>query len=1085
MIKGLLNTVGWIAIVFVLSCNQEKEIKPAVEKRFTLLSAAETGIEFKNEITSTSQFNFLNYPYIYNGGGVAVGDLNNDGLEDVYFSANQKSNALYLNQGNFQFKNITKSAKLEDATGWTTGISMIDINADGFLDIYICKSGKIDVPEQRANKLYINNGDLTFTEAAEEYGLADTGFTTQAYFIDYDRDQDLDVYLVNHRPDFGNLKSSSTIIQEASDQLYRNDNGYFTNVSVASGIQNKAWGLSAAVADFNEDGWPDIYVCNDFSEPDYLYINTKNGGFTDQILTVMDHISLNSMGSDVADFDNDGLLDVMVLDMSSEDHVRSKTNMPSMSTEAFESAVAKGYHHQYMFNMLQWNRGGATFSEIGHMASVAKTDWSWAPLFADLDNDGFKDLLVTNGIKKDVGNVDFRNTLNSKVRNKESMTLNSVLDMVPASKIPNYAFKNRGNLTFSKVQKDWGLATPSFSNGAAYADLDNDGDLDVLVNNIDDTAFVYRNNTKSNYLQLKVKGPTTNPQGFGVQVTVVTRKGKQTQQLYANRGFQSSVSTKLHFGLGTSSIENVIVAWPDGKKQELGKVQVNQTIHISYADAKPSESFNASEKLVFNKLDLVALGLDYEHQEQLFNDYEQQLLLPYKMSQSGPTAAVADVNADGLADVFIGGAQGQPASLFVQLTNGKFKKKTQQSFILDAVHEDVGSLFFDYDKDGDVDVYVVSGGNEQEANSAYYQDRLYRNDGAGNFVKTTDVLPRVTIAGQVAKAADIDSDGDLDLFIGGRHVPWSYPSAPSSMLLRNDNGKFTDITKEHLRIEQPLGMVTDAIFTDVDGDHDQDLMLVGEWMPITVLLNDDGEFKSKKISGLEEITGLWSAIEAADIDGDGDVDYLLGNLGLNTKYKADATHVFEVYGKDFDNSGSFDIVLVNKYKDKRVPVRGKQCSSEQIPFINQKFSTYEAFANASVEEVYGKDALAAAVHYKVDNLASICLENLGDKGFKQHVLPNEVQISPITDFELADINGDGNLEVLAIGNMYAVEVETVRFDASKGTVLTFATNGFKVLNNTGFKVKGDARKLKTIQQKEKKVLLVLKNNAAPEALRLN
>ncbi|NJB36475.1 VCBS repeat-containing protein [Croceivirga sp. JEA036] len=1080
-----MKSIVWIALVYVASCSSERDTKGNDEKRFTLLSSSVTGIDFKNEITSTNQFNFLNYPYIYNGGGVAIGDINNDGLEDVYLSANQNSNALYLNQGNFKFKEVTKKAGLEDSTGWTTGISMVDINADGYLDIYVCKSGKIDVPSQRANKLYINNGDLTFTEAAKEYGLADTGFGTQAYFLDYDLDQDIDVYIVNHRPDFGNLKSTATIIQEASDQLYRNDNGQFINVSKTSGIQNKAWGLSAAIADFNEDGWPDVYVCNDFSEPDFLYINNQKGGFTDQILKTMDHISFNSMGSDVADFDNDGMLDIMVLDMSAEDHVRSKTNMPSMSTEAFENAVAKGYHYQYMFNMLQWNRGGATFSEIGHMAHVAKTDWSWAPLFADLDNDGLKDLLVTNGIKKDVGNVDFRNTLNFKVKNKEPMSLNSVLDMVPASKIPNYVFHNQGDLTFSKVQEDWGFGTPSFSNGAAYADLDNDGDLDIVVNNLDDSAFVYRNNTEGNFLQMQITGPKNNPLGLGVKVVVTTNKGQQIQQMYANRGFQSSVSTKLHFGLGDASIENVIVYWPDRKKQELGKVKANQVLKIAYAEARSSKESQKQEHYHLKKVDLTTNGLDYQHQEQPFNDYAKQLLLPYKMSQSGPYMAVADVNADGLEDLYVGGAQGQEASLYIQLTDGSFKKQIQQAFIKDAMFEDLESLFFDYDKDGDLDLYVVSGGNEKKANAGYYQDRLYNNDGVGNFSKTIGILPKISIAGQVVKTADIDNDGDLDLFVGGRHVPWAYPSAPQSMILRNDNGKFTDVSNTVLRFEHPLGMVTDAIFTDIDGDNDEDLLVVGEWMPITILQNDNGIFKSQDSVGLEESTGLWSTIEAADVDGDGDVDYLLGNLGLNTKYKADASHVFEVYGDDFDDSGSFDVVLVNQYKDKLVPVRGKQCSSEQLPFINQKFSTYESFANASVEEVYGKEALAEAIHYKANNLASIWLENLGDKGFKQHVLPNEVQISPITDFEIIDIDGDGTLEVVVVGNHFPVEVETIRFDASKGAVLGFENGEYEVINHSGFKISGDARRVKSVKQKDGNLLLILKNNSFPEAFRLN
>ncbi len=1084
----------FLIIIFIcfLNCKNtnEKEDHPAT--LFTLIPAEKTKITFKNTIIETNSFNFLNYSYIYNGGGVAIGDINNDGLQDIYFSSNQQSNTLYLNKGDLEFEDITEKAKVSDSGGWTTGISMIDINTDGYLDIYVCKSGELRNPEARKNRLYINQQNGTFAEQAQQWNLADTGFSTQAYFLDYDKDGDLDIYLVNHRPDFGNITLNpvieKNIIQVASDQLYRNDGNIFTNISAEAGIQNKAWGLSASIGDFNGDTWPDVYVCNDFSQPDYLYINDRHGGFTDQIQQYMNHITLNSMGSDYADINNDGLLDLVVLDMSSEDHIRSKSNMPAMSTEQFENMVKAGYHYQYMYNMLHLNTGSSDFAEIGQLANIAKTDWSWAPLLADFDNNGFKDLFVTNGILKDLSNVDFRNNLQQKIAKKDPMTLEGVIDMMPSTKLKNYGFRNNGDLTFSNTSSDWGLTAPSFSNGAAYADLDNDGDLDLVVNNLENRAFVYQNNASNNYIQVSLKGPKNNPLAIGTEVRITTNSNTQAQKQYPNRGFQSSVSALLTFGIDqATSVDTLTVIWPDGKQELLKNIDANAQITLRHNNAKPVIFTKNTPETILKQIDLDTLGIHYVHQENSFNDYNRQLLLPYKLSQNGPFMDTADVNADGLDDFFIGGASGHPGMLYIQQKNGTFLKSNQTTWEKDKDHEDLQMLFFDFDNDKDQDLYVVSGGNAFDVNNSKYQDRLYKNDGKGNFARTNDILPKNLISGQQLATADIDNDGDLDLFAGGRHIPGKYPYPPKSSLLENVHGVFKDITIEKGSELTDLGMITDAVFTDYDNDDDPDLLIVGEWMPITLFENDKGTFSKKSIAEFKHTGGLWFSITKKDIDNDGDEDYFAGNIGLNTKYKADASHSFHIYCDDFDNSGTYDIVLGNTYNSNLVPVRGKECSSQQMPFLNKKFQTYEAFAQASIEEIYGKTALEKALHYKADILYSIFIENKGNGSFSIQKLPNEMQVAPIMGFEFLDIDNDGAEELFSVGNLYPVEVETIRFDASRGNVLNIDNGRFEIepVTSTGFKTFGDTRAIKKMMTAKGPLLFITNNNAAPIIFGLN
>ncbi len=731
-----------VILILIFSCKSEDKISGEKEKLFTLINSQQSNIDFKNEVKEDLYFNFLNYSYIYNGGGVAVGDINNDGLEDIYFTSNQNSNALYLNKGKFQFENITSKANVVDDNGWTTGVTMVDINNDGWLDIYVCKSGSLRNHNLRKNKLYINQQNNTFKESAAQYGLDHYGFSTQAYFFDMDNDGDLDVYLVNHRQDFRNNIVIDESIQKRkedynSDQLFRNDNGTFTNITEQAGLLNKAWGLSASIGDFNNDDLLDVFVANDFLEPDFLYINQGNGTFKDEALQYFNHISSNSMGSDLADINNDLKPDLIVLDMLAEDHIRGKENMATMSTENFLKLVDIGYHHQYMSNVLQLNNGDKTFSEIGQLSGIAKTDWSWAPLIADFDNDGFNDLFVTNGIEHDLSNQDFRNQMRANIMNRKKVTLEQAIQMMPSTKLSNYIFKNNKDLTFSNATKDWGLERKVNSNGTAYADLDNDGDLDLIVNNQSEVASVYRNNTEKNSVVISLKGSKKNSTGIGTQVFVYHGTSAQKKVLQTSRGFQSSVSQKLHFGLGDDKkIDSLRVIWPDKKEEVYFAQNSKKHILLDYKNAQGGFSKHTSKNGLFESIDPKSLGIKYQQKENLFDDYQLQLLLPQKQSEVGSPMIVGDVNSDGLDDFFVGNAKEARASLYIQQKNGTFLETNQTLFEQEKKYEDTNAIFFDADNDGDLDLYVTSGGYEIKNNSSLLQDRLYENDGKGRFKKS-------------------------------------------------------------------------------------------------------------------------------------------------------------------------------------------------------------------------------------------------------------------------------------------------------------------------------------------------------------
>ncbi len=1030
--------------VVLLSCNNEKKdnhesITLTQKELFKKLPESHTKVDFKNIVTETLYFNFLNYSYIYNGGGIAVGDINNDGLEDLYFGSNQESNILYLNKGDFVFEDITTKANVTDDSGWTTGVSMIDINADGWLDIHVCKSGSLQNEELRKNKLYINQKNGTFLEQAKAYGLDSKAYSTQAYYFDFDKDGDLDIYLVNHRSDFNNnvaidLKIQLDFRQDSTDQLFENIGGTFKDITTTSGILNKAWGLSAAIGDFNEDGWPDIYVANDFLEPDFLYINNQDGTFTDRILEIFDHIPANSMGSDYADINNDLRPDLITLDMLADDHQRSKENMATMSTENFNYLVNSGYHHQYMSNMLQLNLGNGVYSEIGQVSGIAKTDWSWAPLIADFNNDGLNDLFVTNGIQHDLSNQDFRNQMKDNIRNRKKVTLEQAISLMPSSKLQNKMFANQGDHTFLPKSENWGLSEKVNSNGVVYYDLDNDGDLDLVLNNQSEVATIYRNYQSNNFISMTIKGQHHNPNGIGVNVTVYTKSSQQVKELYTSRGFQSSVTNKIHFGLGkTNHIDSILIQWPKGNISKLNNIPANQNLVIDYPNDKNDFISTINKQSQFLSVhDASKFGINYKNYEQPFDDYALQLLLPQKQSEKGAALAVADVNNDGRDDFFVGNGKGATATLNIQNEDGSFKLSSREAFRKDSDYEDKKAIFFDMDNDNDLDLYVATGSYEDVIDSTLLQDRIYENDGKGNF-KRMNVLPKIPSNSNAIAAADVDQDGDQDLFVGGGIIPGKYPLSFPSFLLKNNNGTFTKMENKDIVGFDTLKIVNDAAFSDYDQDGDQDLLVVGEWMSIHIFENTNGSFKKSEIPELHNYKGWYFKIHPSDLDKDGDTDYLIGNLGQNNKFHPNQEKPLHIYAKDFDDNDSFDIILSKESKGGLLlPVRGKECSSEQIPELAQKFKTYREFASASLIDIYGDKDLKEATHYIATDFSNMIMLNNGNGTFDIQELPKAAQFGPTTDFLIADFNADGNKDIFGIGSLYEAEVETVRYDASKG-----------------------------------------------------
>ncbi|GAB5472828.1 MAG: VCBS repeat-containing protein [Maribacter sp.] len=1085
----------------LMACGESEDKIQTNLYGFEKITAVTSGISFSNDLTLSDTFNYNTFPYIYMGAGVALGDINNDGLTDVFLTGNMTPNKLYLNKGNMTFDDISKEAEIDGDSRWYTGVTMVDINTDGWLDIYVSVSG---LSGNTQNQLFVNDGpsdsgQVSFTEMAAQYGIADKSNSIQATFFDSDNDGDLDLYVCNYpvipltMPNSYYYEKMQLRNPIESGHLFRNEgNGKFTDITEESGVLNFGLSLGVVASDFNNDGWQDLYVSNDFNVPDYFYINNGDGTFNEKIKETSRQTSMFGMGVDAADFNNDGLMDLMQVDMTPNDYYRSKTNMASMDPESFYGMVSMGFHYQYMQNSLQVNNGidnlgRPIFSNVARLTGIATTDWSWAPLFADFDNDGLKDIVITNGMRLDVNNNDLLSTENATSLVREKIDMNKA----PSTPIENFLFKNKGGYEFEDVSEKWNVNCKGFSNGISYGDLDNDGDLDLVINNIDDeTSLLQNNNQGTNFYRIKLNGSANNPMGLGSKIKLVSGNTTQWLEHSLTRGFQSSVEPIVHFGLGQEeTIDSIEIFWPDGKVESLNNVPVNRTLEVYYANAKEKNTEPGKRKLAFTDI-TAASGLSFSHKEDLYNDFLVEPLLPHKNSELGPALTVADINKDGFDDFFVGNARNSAGALFIQNRLGGFDEmdgpwKEDESF------EDTGAVFFDADSDGDLDLYVASGGNNLVNNADFYQDRLYVNTPEG-FVKSKGGLPQINASGLKVAPIDFDGDGDMDLFVGGRIQPGHYLQPPKSYLLENTGGmdltiEFVDVTAKIAPELENIGLVTDALWQDFNADGKQDLILTGEWMPITFFENDGNRFNNVTGKlGFENTVGWWNSITTADLDNDGDMDLVAGNLGLNSKYKSTEDSPFEIYVNDFDENKKQDIVLSVTKKGVKLPLRGRECSSQQIPMIKKNFETYASFASASLDDIYGEGMLENSIHKKVNTFAHHWFENKGDGTYIMHELPIEAQFSSINSIVVFDYNEDAYPDLLIAGNLYDTEVETPRSDAGIGLVLqNNGQKGFDALsmNESGLLIDNEVKAIERIKGvKGKEGFIFALNNAAPRLL---
>ena len=1086
MFKNCLTCIlGIVVIVFVTGCknhSQNDTTPAAVNHLFTLLPPAETHVDFNNNLTEGPNTNVLLYEYFYNGGGVAVGDINGDGLQDIYFTGNMTDNKLYLNKGHIQFQDITAAAGVAGRPGpWKTGVTMADVNGDGKLDIYVCYSGKLPAAK-RMNQLFINEGNDSngiphFSEQAQQYGLADSSYSTQAYFFDYDRDGDLDLLLLNHNPNSLPVLDDSVTakILKQSDpltgiRLFRNDKNHFTDITEKSGLSSSAltYGLGGGIADLNGDGWQDIYISDDYSVPDYLYVNNHNGTFTDVLQKSLGHTSEFSMGNDVADINNDGLPDIFTLDMLPADNHRQKLLFSPDNYGKFDLALQSGFYYQYMRNMLQINNGNGTFSEIGQLAGISNTDWSWSPLFADYNNDGWKDLFVTNGYLRDYTNMDFINYMNDFEQSRQRLEKSDVLaliDSMPASNVINYLFKNNGDLTFSDVSKDWGIDLPSNSNGAVYADLDNDGDLDLIVNNINQPAFIYENETnsqlKNNYLEIKLKGEKENTQGIGAKVIIYLNGKQQYLEQMPARGFQSSVSPILHFGLGADKeIDSLKIIWVGGKQQTITHINADQLITLDEKNALPRRPVFKLHPSIFKE---EKSPIKFAHQSTPTNDFLRQSLLVNPMSFFGPCLAEADVNGDGLKDVFAGGGNGQAPALYLQQKSGKFIRKSEPAFDADKMSEDVDALFFDANGDGFIDLYVCSGGYDNYTpDDSLLQDRLYINDGKGNFAKRTNALPEMHTSSSCVRVADINADGYPDLFVGSRVIPGRYPEIPDSYLLINDGkGQFKNSIETLAPDLQKIGMVTDAAWTDLNNDGKKDLIIVGEWMPVSVFININGHLENKTLNYFDKTySGWWNKLLINDFNHDGRPDIVIGNFGLNSQCRVSDKEPAELYYKDFDNNGTIDPILCFYIQHKSYPYVTRGEIINQVPVIHHRFPNYKSYADVTLRDIFTDEEMKNVKHLQANDLNTTFFEMGANEKFHEIALPLQAQVSPVFTITELDYDKDGNDDLLLCGNINNARLRFGKSDANYGVLLKGDGKGnFSYINQqqSGFHIWGDVR----------------------------
>ncbi len=1101
-----------IVFIFLLPAlfHQCQQNQPSAPPLFSQLDADSTGVVFSNDLAYDRDFNIYTYRNFYNGGGVATADFNRDGFVDLFFTANMESNRLFINQGNFKFLDATEKSGVAGQRAWSTGVSVADINGDGWLDIYVCNSGDLQ-GDNKQNELFINQGlseaDIAarvapkFIESAAEYGLADQGYGTHAAFFDYDKDGDLDVYLLNNSYrsifDFNLMKNQRPVRDEkGGDKFFRNDDNHFVDVSEAVGIYGSeiGFGLGVTVGDVDRDGWLDMFVSNDFFERDYLYINNGDGTFSEDLENQIQSLSVASMGADVADLNNDGFPEIFVTEMLPEDDARFKTKMTFENWDRYKYNLENGYYHQFTRNVLQANQGDGSFSEIGRLAGVEATDWSWGALIADYDNDGLSDLFVANGLYKDIIDQDYINFVSNEEIVKQVVTEDGVnyqklIDTIPSTPIPNYLFKNQGNLQFKNKAEEWGLATPSHSNGAGYADLDNDGDLDLVINNVNAPAFVYRNNLEvlkpqQNYLTIELVGIGKNHFAIGANISLYGQDKLFYREVIAVRGFQSSVDTRQHFGLGKlNKIDSVVVTWPNDQKTKLFDVSPNQLLRIDQKKAKlyeqvPTEPIPHDK--IFHEIS-DELTWSYRHIENSFVDFDRDRLIYHMISTDGPKTAKADVNGDGREDFFITGAANTPSGLFIQQEDGTFEANNRDLFMQDRGPEDVDCLFFDADGDGDQDLYVARGSNEHLMASNLLADQLYLNKGDGTLYRSAQYLPTNKFESTACvEAADFDQDGDMDLFVGVRLRPGYYGLSTNGYILANDgSGQFRNVTESISPELIEMGMITDARWIDYDQDDDHDLVVVGDWMGVQFLKNNSGKFSKDHDALMQKSEGWWNCIEIADLDQDGDVDIVLGNHGLNSRFEASEDRPLSLYVNDFDANGTPEPIITQFKGDTAYPITLRHDLVMQLPHLKKKYQKYHDYKGQTIHDVFPAEVINRSVHREVYRLQSSLLINNGDGTFAMHDLPREAQYTPIYGILIEDFDGDRHLDILLGGNLYGVKPEVGRYDASFGVFLKGRGDAtFQIVPNkfSGFKVKGQIRDLMSIEVADHTLVLVAKNN---------
>ncbi len=1105
-----------LSTTLIFSCDSKKEeeikTKDNVSTLFTLLSSEETGVDFINEVVNQKKFNIFKYRNFYNGGGVAIGDINNDGLPDIYMTANIVSNKLYINKGNLKFEDISESAGVSGSKPWSTGVTMVDINQDGLLDIYVSNAGNLE-GNNHDNDLYINNGDLTFTEKAEEYNLAKTGFTTHATFFDYDKDGDLDAYVLNNsnipvtslayakqrEVRAEDWKDVPNIFRGVGDMLLRNDGDKFVDVSEEAGIYGSliGFGLGVMITDINGDLYPDIYVSNDFYERDYLYINNHDGTFTEDVKNWTSHLSLSAMGIDMGDINNDGFIDIFITDMLPEGDQRVKSVMEFEGYNIYKLKQSKDFYQQYIQNTLQLNNGNNSFSEIACFSGISSTDWSWAGLIFDMDNDGFRDIFVTNGINHDLTDIDFVDYFANEIIQNMALTgrkegIDSIINKMPVKPQPNYAYKNNHDLTFRNANKEWGFEISSFSNGAAYGDLDNDGDLDLVINNVNMEAYIYRNNTETltdnNFIKLKFIGNQSNKFAIGTSVKLYYEDNIVIQELVSSIGFQSSVDYAMTIGLGTTkNIDSLRVIWPDDKTQKLTNIQANQFLTFNQSDATEIYIPFKKEKIKTLLAETTNNKLS-AHKENIYSDFNYEGLITKMLSQEGPALAIGDINNDGNDDVFIGGAKGQSGMLYLHKGKGKLKINTQPVFVSDADFEDTAAAFFDVDGDGDMDLMVGSGGNQfGEENS--YKTRLYLNNGKGYFSKSETFLPTVNKNTSVISPSDFDNDGDIDVFIGSRSIVSNYGVKPNHLFLENNgDGTFNNATERLAYDLKDAGMVTDAIWVDINNDNKKDLITVSEWDTPKIYKNN-GRRLAKLPSTLDDYYGMWNVVEAADLDNDGDMDFIFGNQGNNTLYRASQENPMKMWINDFDNNGTIEQIITRNINGKDYPIHMKKELTNQISFLKKQNLKASEYAHKTVSELFSEEIFQNTIVKKMNISETIIAVNEGNGKFIIKKLPTRVQFSCINGIVCTDIDKDGNLDIIMGGNNFEFKPQFSRLDADYGDVLLNDGNlefTWQNYDKSGVFIRSEVKHIKQFKDKNGKVFFLFAiNNEKPKIFSIN